>query len=232
MTRSLRTRILLLVFFGIAMGYLEATVVVYLRALYYPEGFAFPIKLIPSNMAIVEVGREAATIIMLITMAGLAGRRFWERFGYFMIAFGVWDIFYYLALKMTLDWPSNLFETDILFLIPLPWIGPVIAPALVSLLMIGAGISLLFRSQRGEEIRFSILSWILGVTGTLIILYTFLYDFRSVPEQRLPGPYPYTVFGAGFILSILAYLISLKDGPVSTALSSAVSDRWEADSCK
>ena len=36
-----RTALLL---YAVAMGYLEAAVVVYLRAIYYPEGFSFPLK--------------------------------------------------------------------------------------------------------------------------------------------------------------------------------------------
>ncbi|MHB9029723.1 MAG: hypothetical protein ACYC9O_13230 [Candidatus Latescibacterota bacterium] len=210
MTNSLRWRIFLLVLFAIAMGCLEATVVVYLRALYYPEGFSFPLKLIPADMAIIEIGREAATIVMLITLAGLAGRRFWERFGNFIIAFGTWDIFYYIWLKVTLDWPASLFDSDILFLIPLPWVGPVIAPSLVSLLLIGIGVSLLVRSERGDEVRFPGISRGLGATGIIIILYTFIRDYRSVTEQRLPESYPYLLFGAGLVLVFLAYLASLQ----------------------
>jgi hypothetical protein len=58
----------------------------------------------------------------------------------FAIAFGVWDIVFYACLKLLLGWPASLFTWDILFLIPVPWVGPVIAPVLVSLTMIAAGI--------------------------------------------------------------------------------------------
>ena len=125
--------------YAIAMGYIEAAVVVYLRDLYYPGGFRFPLASFPEAMAPVEIARETATLVMLGAVGTLAGKRFWERFGWFIIAFGVWDIAYYGWLKVLLDWPASLFEPDILFLIPSSWVGPVIAPVLVSVLMIGIG---------------------------------------------------------------------------------------------
>jgi len=125
--------------FAIAMAFLEAAVVEYLRQLYYPEGFSFPLKMIPMNIYFVELGREAATIIMLAAIGYLAGKNFLTRFSAFIIAFGVWDIFYYVFLKLILNWPSSLFDWDILFLIPLPWIGPVLAPVIISVLLIFAG---------------------------------------------------------------------------------------------
>ena len=108
-----------LTFFGIAMGFVEAAVVVYLREIIYPEGFCFPLKEIPSNLLFVETAREVATIIMLIAIALLAGRTLDEKISYFLYSFGIWDIFYYIWLKVTLNWPPSLLTKDILFLIPL-----------------------------------------------------------------------------------------------------------------
>ncbi|HDH53378.1 MAG TPA: hypothetical protein ENH24_02710, partial [Nitrospirae bacterium] len=122
--------------FGIAMAFVESAVVVYLRAIFYPEGFAFPLNRLADYRILVEVLREIATIFMLLSVACLAGKKFWERFAYFMLSFGIWDIFYYVWLKLLLNWPSSIFDWDILFLIPLPWIGPVIAPVSIALMMI------------------------------------------------------------------------------------------------
>ena len=93
----LRGRIITLAVFAIAMAFLEAAVVVYLRELYYPEGFSFPLKMIPPKIYTIELGREAATIMMLAAVGWFSGRNFKSRFAGFAMAFGVWDIFYYLS---------------------------------------------------------------------------------------------------------------------------------------
>ena len=99
--------------FGIAMAFVESAVVVYLRAIFYPEGFAFPLNAIADYKILVEVLRETATIFMLLSVAYLAGEKFWERFAYFILSFGIWDIFYYVWLKALLDWPSSIFDWEI-----------------------------------------------------------------------------------------------------------------------
>ena len=139
---NLIKKIIWITIFSIAMAFVEAAVVVYLRAIYYPEGFAFPLTPRTDTIIGVELLREFATILMLLSIAVLTGRRGWERFAYFLFCFGIWDIFYYIWLKLLLDWPSSIFEWDILFLIPLPWIGPVIAPVFLSMLMIIFGFSI------------------------------------------------------------------------------------------
>ena len=84
----------------------------------------------------VELVREAATLVMLLTVGMLAGLTWHSRLAYTAIAFGVWDIFYYVFLKVIYDWPKSLFDWDVLFLLPLPWWGPVLAPVCIALLMI------------------------------------------------------------------------------------------------
>ncbi len=102
-----------LTFFGIAMGFVEAAVVVYLREIIYPEGFCFPLKDIPVNLLFTEIAREVATIIMLVSLALLTGKTFHQRISCFLYSFGIWDIFYYVWLKITLNWPDSLFTKDI-----------------------------------------------------------------------------------------------------------------------
>ncbi|GBC96332.1 hypothetical protein HRbin16_02134 [bacterium HR16] len=151
--------VLLVALFAIAMGYVEAAVVVYLRALYYPDGFPIPIKLgslpirftripefenrMPQSMLRTEIGREAATIIMLASLAWLVGSAPLHGLGAFLLAFGVWDIFYYVFLKLLIRWPQSLKTLDVLFLIPVPWIGPVWLPVTVSAVMIVCGVWLM-----------------------------------------------------------------------------------------
>src|SRR5262245_57041808 len=118
------------------MGFLEAAVVIYLRALYYPNGFAFPLVPIAPALAGVEVWREAATVVMLLAVGWLAGKNAAQRLAFFAYGFAVWDVIYYGALYATTGWPESLFTWDVLFLIPVPWVGPVGSAVLVACLMI------------------------------------------------------------------------------------------------
>jgi len=70
----MRKKLWYLFIFALAMGYLESAVVVYLRQLFYPDGFTFPIKQIGTDHAFVELGREAATVLMLLAVAFIAER--------------------------------------------------------------------------------------------------------------------------------------------------------------
>jgi len=196
--------------FSAAIGYVEAMVVVYLRALYYPEGFIFPLKLIPENMILLEMIREACTIVILFSISALSARRFWERFGYFLIYFGLWDIFYYIWLKAAINWPSSLFDWDILFLIPLPWIGPVIAPVLIALLMVIIGISLTHVFHQGREFKPVAVTWLLAVAATLILLFSFMKDLDAGLRQAVPEQYRYWMLITGLILYIAAYVLSYR----------------------
>lgn len=144
-------KILISVIFAAAMGYLEAAVVVYLRELYYPGGFNIPVKVkfpfikfgpvkelkpFSRRLIVTELCREISTIIMLLSVALLAGHSLITCAAYFLLAFGVWDIFYYVFLKIILDWPESFSTTDVFFLIPTPWIGPVWLPVLLSAIII------------------------------------------------------------------------------------------------
>src|SRR4029077_16671933 len=96
-----------LIIYAIAMAYVESAVVVYLRALYYPQGFAFPLAPLPPDIVAIEIGREAATLVILLGGAMLAGRERWERSLAFCVSFGVWDLFYYVWLWLLLGWPPS-----------------------------------------------------------------------------------------------------------------------------
>ncbi|MGO8685329.1 MAG: hypothetical protein ACLQUT_12235 [Thermoleophilia bacterium] len=136
--------------YALAMAVVEAMVVYYLRALFalqhgsgFPKQFNFPRALLGHEQA-----REVATIVMLIAVGYLAGRDWWLRFAYFLFAFGVWDIGYYAALKIMLDWPTSLATRDLLFLTPSPWWGPVWEPVLASIAFIVFGVLVVKTRQR------------------------------------------------------------------------------------
>jgi hypothetical protein len=198
-------KLFFIILFGIAMGYFEAALVVYLRELFYPEGFALPLRIIPRNLIVIELFREAATIVMLVSVAALTARKFWERFGYFILMFGIWDIFYYVFLKVTLNWPASFFDWDILFLIPLPWIGPVIAPVLISILMIIIGIMLISLYEKGGMFKLTKFGLITALLGTALILYSFMSDLEATIHLKYPGPYRYWLFAIGYIMYFIAF---------------------------
>ena len=132
-------KLLLLAVFGIAMAHLEGVVVVYLRrALGMLDSNRIKNQSGKSNLAIltIEMTREAATIIMLVVIAYLAGNTWIERGIFFLWTFAFWDLFYYLSLYILIKWPPTLKTIDVLFLIPKPWIAPVWFPIGVSSLTI------------------------------------------------------------------------------------------------
>jgi hypothetical protein len=166
--------------FAIAMGFLEAIVVVYLRQIYYPRGFDFPLKLLSPQMLSVEWIREIATIIMLAAIGIISGKNNLQRLLLFLFTFAIWDIFYYVALKLFLDWPPSLLTWDLLFLIPLPWIGPVLAPVICSLTMILMAVGLISIEKRGCEVKIRLPEWGLIFSGSLVILWTYLIDYLRI----------------------------------------------------
>jgi hypothetical protein len=210
---SLLKKVLWVCLFAVAFAFVESSVVVYLRAIYYPDGFTFPLRLIADEHLVVELLREFSTVIMLVAIGLVAGRRGWERFAYFMIAFGIWDIFYYVWLKALLDWPSSFAEWDVLFLIPLVWIGPVLAPVLISLMMIVCGLLILRRLEAGRTFRPGFRSWALSIIATVLLLYSFMGDTGATLEGKDPQAYGYGLLAVGLVLYGLAFFFACVPSP-------------------
>jgi hypothetical protein len=175
-----RSRLVWLIVFAVAMGFLEGIVVVYLRELYYPQGFDFPLKLMPPHLVSIEWIREIATLIMLAAVGIIAGRNNLQRLMYFLFAFGVWDIFYYVALKLLIGWPASLLTWDLLFLIPVSWLGPVLAPVICSVTMIVMAVLITGKEEKGFTVDSRPVDWILIAGGAAIILFTFLADYLKL----------------------------------------------------
>ncbi len=179
-------RWLTVVAFAIAFAWVESAVVFYLRThidriIPYQ---AYPLPII-GGFGPIEFAREFATMVMLFTVGVLAGRSWRARWGYAVLAFGVWDIFYYVFLKVMCDWPRSLLDWDILFLIPLPWWGPVIAPVLIAALMILWGTLV----TQFERIHPPALSngrvWSLTFIGAALALYVFMADALRINGEGL-----------------------------------------------
>lgn len=178
--KSIRRTILYLTIFSIAMGFMESAIVVYLRALYYPGGFGFPLVPLENYILITELLREAATLIMLVTIGVIAGKTSAQKFVFFLFCFAIWDIFYYIFLKLLINWPSSLLTWDILFLLPVPWIGPVLAPVILSVTMILLTALVIHLEEKNHRVRFRAIDWILLITGSLIIIYSFTTDYIGI----------------------------------------------------
>lgn len=223
-TTPWKRTVLALLLFGTAFGYLEAAVVTYLRALHEPARQRFypgrsPTDLFPlltldqvraaapaqMRTLAIEIGREAATIVMLaaaaLAVAGNAGQ--WA--AAFVIAFGVWDISFYVFLKVLLDWPASLFTWDILFLIPVPWVGPVLAPVLVSVVMIAAGVWHLRAQAQGRPIRIGAAQWSGTMAGAAVIIISFAMDYRYIMAGGVPRQFNWWVFTTGLGVGSLSY---------------------------
>ena len=176
------------VLFAIAMAWVESAVVVYLRTLvnrldpYQANPLPFSV-----GLGEIELVREAATLVMLLLVGWLAGKTWKCRIAYAAIAFGVWDIFYYVFLVPMSGWPKSIFDWDILFLLPLPWWGPVIAPASIAGLLVVGGT--LFTQLRMDESHLTPrrFTWGVGLVGAALSLYVFMADAIRVSSQGAPA---------------------------------------------
>jgi hypothetical protein len=214
---------LAILLFGISFGYVEAAVVTYLRpqfdaarATFAPQSRdLFPL-LSPQQiraagpdmvrMVDTEVAREAATLLMLGAVAAAVGGNFRQWLAFFLLAFGAWDISYYAFLKVLIDWPKSLLTWDVLFLIPVPWSGPVLAPALVALTMVGTGLVYLWREANGHAIRLRVAHWLGACAGALFILAAFTWDYRNVMAGGMPKPFLWPLFALGEVLWVMTFL--------------------------
>jgi len=201
-----KKKFLLLGLLAIAFAYIEAGVVVYLRELYYPEGFSFPLKLMPLKIFLVELGRELSTLVVLFTAGFIVGKNLKERFAYFIYNFACWDIFYYFWLKIILNWPESLLTWDILFLIPVAWTGPVLAPIIVSLTLLLFAFAMVYFSEKKFPLRMNRLNRLLLVCVILLIFLSFIWNFPAVIKQEIPKRYPWEIFLFGELLGIVAFL--------------------------
>ncbi|HTL01505.1 MAG TPA: hypothetical protein VL243_04740 [Vicinamibacterales bacterium] len=175
---------LLVVVFAIGMAWVESASVYYLRVMFdrLDPYQANPMPL-GGVMEQVELVREAATLLMLFTIGALAGRTWRTRLGYATIAFGVWDIFYYVFLYVICGWPKSLFDWDLLFLLPLPWWGPVLAPVCIAMLMIGWGTLVSQSAADDPATSATSTAWRLTGLGVALALYVFMADTLRVLPQ-------------------------------------------------
>jgi hypothetical protein len=172
--------------FAIAMGMLECAVVIYIRELYYPDGFRFPVRATSDTVTVTELLRELATVIMLLGIGMVAGKNKQERFAWFIYCFAIWDIFYYVFLYLIIGWPVSFLDWDVLFLVPIMWVGPVWAPIELSLLMIVLSLSILYFSGKRASSSLKLSEWFALISGSLIVIVAFCKEYFLFMTRQHP----------------------------------------------
>jgi hypothetical protein len=205
---SERTRWAIVMAFAIAMAWVEAASVFYIRAL-VDRIEPYQVEPLPIHGALgnVELWREGATLVMIATLGILAGRTWRRRAGYAALAFGAWDIFYYVFLRLISGWPRTLLDWDILFLLPLPWWGPVLAPVSIALVMVLWGTLVTQSRDSATDARWTFLTGALACVGIALALAVFMIDsWRALPEGRdavlqvLPDDFNWPLFWIALLL--------------------------------
>jgi hypothetical protein len=214
--------------FGVAFGYVEAAVVVYLRAALGPAPEPlFPLQQVAAEtgrMIGIEAGREVATLVMLAAIGFVAGRSPLERLAWSAVAFGAWDLAYYGWLWVFIGWPTSLGDLDLLFLLPVPWVGPVWAPMTVSLALVGFGLLAARRFARGGTVHLARWHVVAGLGAGLLVVLSFMLDTDAILAGGQPGDFAWPVFLAGILLAVVAAFDALRSHPSGSTGRSAPPD--------
>jgi hypothetical protein len=220
--RPFRATAVVVFAFAGAMAYLEAAVVVYLQfALAAQVGAIFPLR--PASelggLVAIEAGREAATLVMIGAVGLLVGRTRLERLAWSAVVFGVWDIGYYAWLHILSGWPPSLVTPDLLFLLPVPWVGPIWSPIAVSAALVGIGLAGASALRSGRRLAVAPWHWCAGLGGGLLVVLSYTVDAPRLIDGGLPGSYPWPIFAVGMLLALAGALDALRGARPAAASS-------------
>jgi hypothetical protein len=209
--KAMLKRFCIVVVFSIAFGYIEAAVVVYLRTIFHPSGFTFPltefgISPLWKRLLLTETGREAATLVLMLTAACLFGKNNQQRFAFFLTIFAVWDIFYYIWLKVLIDWPNSIMDWDILFLIPTAWAGPLLAPVLISIILLLFAVIILYEDSYGKTLNVKRCDWLGFILAGLAVVASFGTAGLYITKPDYKDHFYWSLFGLGNISAIAIFL--------------------------
>ena len=205
-------RFFAMVLFAVAFAYIESAVVVYLREIFYPEGFTFPLPNLldfdPAHkyLLLTEIGREAATMVLILTAAFLFGRNRHQRIAYFLAIFAVWDIFYYVWLKVILDWPASIMDWDILFLIPVTWASAVLYPVIMSAIMLAFAAAVLYRDAVDRPIKVTGVDWLLFALAAAIVTVSFCTPGNHIADLDYKSYFYWAIFAFGAVFAVAVFL--------------------------
>ncbi len=208
------------VVFAVAFAWIESAVVVYLREIYFDGAFSFPLLInwkdgehVVDPLVRIEMGREIATIILLVAMGWVAGRNRYQKFSYFIIAFGIWDIFYYLWLFVMIRWPETLMAWDLLFYVPLPWVGPVITPLLIAIAMVMGGSAIILCDEKGYGIHLRWYDMLVEFGCGVLMIVAFCWDWKNILQlpgdvvrTGIPNPFAWWLYLPAYLLSIIYFV--------------------------
>jgi hypothetical protein len=93
----------------------------------------------------------------------------------------------------------------LLILIPVSWVGPVIAPVLVSIAMIVAGIWCLRQETAGKRLPIGPWNTTGVVLGACVIVLSFTLDYRNILAGGRPRPFHWIVFSLGLAIGVASY---------------------------
>src|SRR5262249_25468315 len=221
---DLRRRLFALACFGIVFGYVEAAAVVYIRAAIDPIHHRLfpdrdPSDLFPlisaeqwshespaTHMVFLEVSREVSTVLLTVVVALAVSQNVRQWFASFMLAFGVWDVFYYLWLRLLLGWPRTFGDWDLVLAFPLPWVGPVWAPLVVSGVMIATACVFFWCESSARPLRPQAIHWIAVLTGMLVTMASFWWDARSILANGVPEWFNWPLLLTGIMIGLAGFL--------------------------
>jgi hypothetical protein len=204
-------RFCIVVIFAVAFAYIEAAIVVYLRTIFYQGGFTFPLPTFGGTpvwrqLILIEVGREAASMVLIFSTAWLIGRNNQQRFAFVAAIFAVWDIFFYIWLKFLINWPASIMDWDILFLIPSPWASPVIAPLIVSLTLLIFALIILYRSSLGRPLKVNRTDLLTFFLAGLIVVVSFCLPGPHITHPHYKSYFHWPLFASGQLLAIALFI--------------------------
>ncbi len=206
-----RSRLLCVTLFAIAMGFLEAICVVYIREKLFSPGTDTQEIIAQLGHFGIEHVREVCTIVMLLTVAWIAGFNARTRTAMFFLMFGIWDITYYIGLRVFTGWPASLLDWDCLFLIPDPWFSPVLAPVLISVYLVVSCVLLILREISGSSLRLTRVVLSLQTVGFGLWYWSFLKDSDIIMTGGYSGvEYSWFLFLGGMVFVLFGLIVAMR----------------------
>jgi hypothetical protein len=143
------------------------------------------------------------------------GQNALQKFCFFMIAFGIWDLFYYVWLWVMASWPENLMTWDFLF-----------SSLLVASAMAGVGSSFIYCEGKSHVIHWRWYDWLVESTCGFLLMVAFCFDWKNilrVPDgaarSGIPNPFAWWLFLPVLLFAILYAVVRLRQSATERPVS-------------